>query len=149
MWGTMRGLGTLLGVDGSEAAGQAWPGLAKLATGSLILTTLPLAPMYLMTPGHMLPSWLRESRTAMLEAGKAFVAWDQWESNGPRAAGAVAFNIVTAILTRGGGATVEGAGKAAAATRALNIAGKVGQAIDSMTTSSKAQAPACRNSATW
>jgi hypothetical protein len=132
VWGTIKGLGTLFGVDGSEAAGQAWSGLAKLATGSMFLATLPLAPVYLMTPGHMLPSWIRESRTTMLEAGKAFVAWDQWESNGPRAAGAVTFNVITAVITRGGGAAVEGAGKAAAATRALNIAGKVGQAIDPM-----------------
>ncbi|MGD3112459.1 hypothetical protein [Streptomyces sp. YGL11-2] len=133
VWGTIKGLGTLIGVDGSEAAGQAWAGLAKLATATTITAALPLAPIFLMTPGHMLPSWLRESRTAMLETGKALVAWDQWESNGSRAAGAVTFNIITAIFTRGGGAAVSGAGKAGAAAKALSIAGKVGHAIDPMT----------------
>ncbi|MGG2460636.1 hypothetical protein ACO0M4_12595 [Streptomyces sp. RGM 3693] len=134
VWGSIKGLGALIGLEGSEAAGQAWTGLAKLTTGTTILTTMPfLAPMYLMTPGHMLPSWLRDSRTAMLETGKAFVAWDQWESNGSRAAGAVSFNVVTAILTRGGGAAVESASKAGVAVRAVSVAGKVGEVIDPMT----------------
>ncbi|MFK0293926.1 hypothetical protein ACIQU6_26140 [Streptomyces sp. NPDC090442] len=133
-WGAIRGLGTLIGVDGWDAAKQAWTNLAKLATTTALLGTMPaLAPMYFMTPGRMLPSWLRDSRTAMVEAGKAFVAWDQWKSNAPRAAGAVAFNVVTAIITRGGGAAVEGAGKAGAAVRAVSIAGKVGEVIDPMT----------------
>ncbi|MFD7106117.1 hypothetical protein ACFWA8_25145, partial [Streptomyces celluloflavus] len=132
-WGAIKGLGTLIGVDGWDAAGQAWTGLAKLTATSALIATMPfLAPMYAMTPGRMLPSWLRDSRTAMLEAGKAFVAWDQWESNGPRAAGAVTFNVLTAIITRGGAAAVEGAGKAATAVRALSVAGKFGEAIDPM-----------------
>ncbi|MEV7543248.1 protein phosphatase, partial [Streptomyces sp. NPDC089915] len=36
IWGTVRGLGTLVGVDGWDKAGQAWTGLAKLATGLVI-----------------------------------------------------------------------------------------------------------------
>ncbi|MEU9123509.1 hypothetical protein AB0C96_27175 [Streptomyces sp. NPDC048506] len=133
-WGTIKGLRTLIGVDGWDAAGEAWTGLAKLSTGITITTALPfLAPAYFMTPGHMLPSWLRDSRTAMKETGKALVAWDQWESNGSRAAGAVTFNVLTAIVTRGGGAAVSGAGKASAAARALSIAGKAGEVIDPMT----------------
>ncbi|MFE6739138.1 hypothetical protein [Streptomyces tubercidicus] len=133
VWGTIKGLGTLIGVDGWEAAGQAWTGLAKLSTGVMI-TTLPIVgPAFLAIPGDKLPSWLRDSRTAMKETGKALVAWDQWESNGSRAAGAVTFNVITAIFTRGGGAAVSGAGKAGAAAKALSIAGKVGHAIDPMT----------------
>ncbi|MFJ5594766.1 hypothetical protein ACIQCG_34130 [Streptomyces noursei] len=131
--GGIRALLTLVGVDGGDAAKQAWLGLAKLTTTTSLILALPgLAPAYAMTPRHMLPSWFRDSRTAMLETGKAFVAWDQWESNGPRAAGAVTFNVLTAIITRGGGAAVESAGKAATAVRALSIAGKVGEAIDPM-----------------
>ena len=33
IWGTIKGLGTLVGTDGWDKAGQAWTGLAKLATG--------------------------------------------------------------------------------------------------------------------
>ncbi|WP_407549092.1 hypothetical protein QOM21_08265 [Streptomyces sp. Pv4-95] len=133
VWGTIEGLGTLLGFDGGDAAGQAWAGLAKLSTGITISTLPVLGPAYLTAPGDKLPSWLRDSRTAMKDTGKALVAWDQWESNGSRAAGAVTFNVITAIFTRGGGAAVSGAGKAGAAARAVSFAGKVGQAIDPMT----------------
>ncbi|GGX36382.1 hypothetical protein [Streptomyces noursei] len=133
-WGSIKGLLTLFGWEGSEAAGQAWLGLAKLTTTTSLILAMPgLAAPYLMTPGRMLPSWFRDSRTAMLETGKAFVAWDQWESNGSRAAGAVTFNAITAIITRGGGAAVEGATKAGVAVRAVSMAGKVGEVIDPMT----------------
>lgn len=132
-WGTIKGLGTLIGVDGWEAAGQAWTGLAKLSTG-VTITMLPIVgPAFFAIPGDKLPSWLRDSRTAMKDTGKALVAWDQWESNGSRAAGAVTFNVLTAIFTRGGGAAVSGTGKAAAAAKALSIAGKAGEVIDPMT----------------
>ncbi|MFJ9419955.1 hypothetical protein ACIRPT_38240, partial [Streptomyces sp. NPDC101227] len=77
--------------------------------------------------------WLRDSRTAVLDTGKAFVAWDQWETNGSRAAGAVSFNVVTAVFTRGGGAAVEGAGKAGALAKGLATVSKVGSAVDPMT----------------
>ncbi|MFB0633652.1 hypothetical protein, partial [Streptomyces sp. AB3(2024)] len=40
IWGTIRGLGTLVGVDGWDKAGQAWTGLAKLATG-LVIASMP------------------------------------------------------------------------------------------------------------
>ncbi|MER6843804.1 hypothetical protein [Streptomyces platensis] len=133
VWGTIKGLGTLIGVDGWDAAGQAWTGLAKLATGISIATLPFVGPAFFMIPGDKLPSWLRDSRTAMKETGKALVAWDQWESNGSRAAGAVTFNVITAIFTRGGGAAVSGTGKAATAAKAVSIAGKVGHAIDPMT----------------
>ncbi|WP_037852161.1 hypothetical protein [Streptomyces sp. NRRL S-340] len=33
VWGTIRGLGTLVGVDGWDTAGQAWKGLGQLLTG--------------------------------------------------------------------------------------------------------------------
>ncbi|GAA3193954.1 MULTISPECIES: hypothetical protein [Streptomyces] len=133
VWGTIRGLGTLLCFDGWDAAGQAWTGLAKLSTG-ITITTLPiLGTAFLAIPGDKLPSWLRDSRTAMKETGKALVAWDQWESNAPRAAGAVTFNVLTAVFTEGAGAAASGAGKAGAAAKVVSFAGKAGKAIDPMT----------------
>ncbi|WP_050507181.1 hypothetical protein [Streptomyces rimosus] len=133
VWGTIKGLGTLVGVDGWDAAGQAWVNLAKLSTG-LTITMIPgVGSLYLMAPGKMLPTWLRESRTAMVETGKAMLAWDQWSSNPSRAAGAVTFNVLTALVTRGGTAAVSGAGKAGTVAKALSVAGKVGHTIDPMT----------------
>ncbi|MEU5209340.1 hypothetical protein [Streptomyces sp. NPDC020742] len=129
----VEALKTLFGGHGGDAAGEAWLGLAKLSTG-VTITTLPfVGPAYWMLPDGMLPSWLRESRTAMAETGKAFVAWDQWGSNNSRAAGAVTFNVLSAVITRGGGSAVAGAGKAATAAKAISIGSKVAQAIDPMT----------------
>ncbi|MFI1501735.1 hypothetical protein [Streptomyces platensis] len=131
--GTIDGIYTLFGGHGGDAAGEAWKGLAKLSTAVAITTTPGLNVAYWMAPGKMLPSWLRDSRTAVLDTGKALVAWDQWETNGSRAAGAVTFNIVTAVFTRGGGAAVQGAGKAGALAKGLSVVSKVGSAVDPMT----------------
>lgn len=129
----VEALYTMFGGHGGDAAGKAWIGLAKFSTG-LTLTTLPLVnTTYWMMPGDWLPSWLRDSRTAMIEAGKGFVAWDQWGSNNSRAAGAVTFNVLSAIITRGGGSAVSGASKAATAAKAVSFASKAAQAIDPMT----------------
>ncbi|MFF3271640.1 hypothetical protein ACFYWU_11995 [Streptomyces chrestomyceticus] len=133
LWGTVRGLGTLVGVDGWDAAGEAWVNLAKLSTAITIAAIPGLGAAYLTMPGNMLPSWLRDSRKAMVDTGKAMLAWDQWGTNNSRAAGAVTFNVLTALFTRGGSAAVSGAGKAGAAAKALSFAGKAGQVIDPMT----------------
>ncbi|WP_030413256.1 hypothetical protein [Streptomyces sp. NRRL S-1448] len=132
-WGTVKGLLTLFGWDGADAAGEAWKGLAKLSTSISITLTPVVGAAYWLAPGDKLPSWLRDSRTAMVDTGKALVAWDQWESNGSRAAGAVTFNVITALFTRGGGAALSGTGKAATAAKALSIAAKAGEVIDPMT----------------
>ncbi|MFD4032141.1 hypothetical protein ACFWVP_16860 [Streptomyces sp. NPDC058637] len=131
VWGTIKGLGTLVGYDGFEAAGQAWKGLAQLGTG--LLVTVVAGPAYWTAKDDELPSWLRDSRTAMKETGKALVAWDQWGENPSRAAGAVTFNVVTTVFTGGTGGAVAGGGKAALAAKALSAAGKVSRFVDPMT----------------
>ncbi|MFF5981699.1 ADP-ribosyltransferase [Streptomyces olindensis] len=133
VWGTIKGLGTLVGFGGWEAMGQAWKGLAQLATG-LVITAIPGAQTWFWTASDKdMPSWLRDSRTAMKETGKALVAWDQWGKNPARAAGAVTFNVVTTVFTGGAGAAASGAGKAGAVAKALSVAGKAGRVIDPMT----------------
>ncbi|MEU5715721.1 hypothetical protein AB0G71_08000 [Streptomyces sp. NPDC020403] len=131
VWGTIKGLGTLFCYDGFEAAGQAWKGLAQLGTG--LVVTIAAGPAYWTAKDEDLPSWLRDSRTAMKETGKALVAWDQWGENPSRAAGAVTFNVVTTVFTGGTGGAVAGGGKAALAAKALSAAGKVGRFVDPMT----------------
>ncbi|KDN75106.1 hypothetical protein DF19_26515 [Streptomyces olindensis] len=133
VWGTIKGLGTLVGFGGWEAMGQAWKGLAQLATG-LVITAIPGAQAWFWTASDKdMPSWLRDSRTAMKETGKALVAWDQWGKNPARAAGAVTFNVLTTVFTGGAGAAASGAGKAGAVAKALSVAGKAGRVIDPMT----------------
>ncbi|MFE4371860.1 hypothetical protein ACFRMN_27265 [Streptomyces sp. NPDC056835] len=133
VWGTIKGLGTLVGFSGWDAAGQAWVGLGKLATGVLITAVPVVGAAYWAMPADKLPSWLRDSRTAMKETGKALLAWDQWSENPSRAAGAVTFNVVTTIFTGGTAGAAAGAGKAGAAAKVLSLTGKASRAIDPMT----------------
>ncbi|WP_055712901.1 hypothetical protein [Streptomyces torulosus] len=132
VWGTIKGLGTLVGFNGWDAAGQAWVGLGKLATGVLITGT-PLGAAYWLTPADKLPSWLRDSRTAVVETGKALIAYDEWGKNPSRAAGAVTFNVLTTIFTGGTGGAVAATGKAGAIAKALSFAGRAGRIVDPMT----------------
>ncbi|MER5430646.1 hypothetical protein [Streptomyces sp. NPDC002588] len=133
---TVHGVGTLFGADGSGAAGEAWKGLARLATASA-LTSATLGTWWLV-PDDKLPSWLRDSRTTYKQTVKGFVAWDTWKTNPSRAAGAVGFNVLTVLGTEGVGSAAGAGGRAGAAARALSTAGKVGRAMDPMTYVGKA-----------
>ncbi|MEU9302967.1 hypothetical protein [Streptomyces sp. NPDC048269] len=133
VWGTLKGLGGLVGLQGWDTFKQSWTGLAKLATGLAIVSIPGAGPLFMAVPDDKLPSWLRDSRTAMKETGKALLAWDQWGSNPGRAAGAVTFNVITTIATGGTGGAVSGAGKAGAVAKALSVAGKAGRIVDPMT----------------
>ncbi|WP_329134256.1 ADP-ribosyltransferase [Streptomyces sp. NBC_00670] len=133
VWGTIKGLGTLVGFGGWEAMGQAWKGLAQLATGLAIASIPGVGTAFWALPDDKLPAWIRDSRTAVKETGKALVAWDEWGKNPARAAGAVTFNVVTTVFTGGAGAAASGAGKAGAIAKALSVAGKAGKVIDPMT----------------
>ncbi|MFF0287509.1 hypothetical protein [Streptomyces sp. NPDC005262] len=128
VWGTIKGLGTLTGFDGWDAAKQAWTGLGKLTTG--LVLTVAVGPAFWELSDDELPTWVRDSRTAMKETGKALVAWDQWGDNPSRAAGAVTFNVLTTVFT---GGAVAGAGKAGLAAKALSFAGKAGRIVDPTT----------------
>ncbi|WP_374199353.1 hypothetical protein [Streptomyces sp. ISL-44] len=130
---TVKGLGGLVGLQGWDTFKQSWTGLAKLGTGLAIATMPGVGPLFMAAPDDKLPSWLRDSRTAMKETGKALLAWDQWGSNPGRAAGAVTFNVLTTVFTGGAGGAASGAGKAGAVAKALSFAGKAGRAIDPMT----------------
>ncbi|MEU5117227.1 hypothetical protein AB0G64_37895, partial [Streptomyces longwoodensis] len=133
VWGTIKGLGTLVGFGGWEAMGQAWKGLAQLATGIALASIPGVGTAFWLLPDDKLPSWIRDSRTAMKETGKALVAWDEWGKNPGRAAGAVTFNVLTTVFTGGAGGAAAGAGKAGAVAKVLSVAGKAGKVIDPMT----------------
>ncbi|MEH0429123.1 hypothetical protein QBB34_22940 [Streptomyces stelliscabiei] len=133
VWGTIRGLGTLVGVDGWDAAGQAWTGLGKLLTGIVITAVPVVGAAYWLAPDDKLPSWLRDSRTAVVETGKALIAYDEWGKNPSRAAGAVTFNVLTTVFTGGAGGAVAGTGKAGAIAKAISFAGRAGRIVDPMT----------------
>ncbi|MEU2154063.1 hypothetical protein ABZ532_03380 [Streptomyces sp. NPDC019396] len=127
-WGTIRGIGTLFGADGFDAALGAWENLGKVIAGVSLLVS-PMALPYLATPDKYMPEHLRESRTALKEAGKAMVSWDQWGKDNARAAGATFGNVITTIFTGGAGAAVKGG----AIARGISLAGKTARFIDPMT----------------
>lgn len=133
VWGTITGLGTLVGFDGLDAAGQAWKGLGQLLTGVVISIVPGVRDAYWSMPDEQLPSWLRDSRTAVKETGKALLAWDKWGSNPSRAAGEVSFNVLTTVFTGGAGGAVAGAGKAGAVAKTLSVASKVSKVVDPTT----------------
>ncbi|WP_328552857.1 hypothetical protein [Streptomyces sp. NBC_00358] len=133
VWGTVKGLGTLVGFDGLDAMGHAWDGLGKLATG-IVISTTPLAAAYWLAPDDKLPAYLRDSRNAVKETGKALVAYDQWGKNPARASGAVTFNVLTAVFTDGAGAAAKGG----AVARTVSVLGKAGRLVDPITYIGKA-----------
>ena len=130
-WSTLKGLGTLVGFGGWESFKQSWTGLGHLAVGLGASSLLGPAglPLLLMTPDKALPGFLKDGKHAVINAGKSMVAWDEWGKNPGRAAGAVTFNVLTAVATDGAG----DAAKAGSVAKAISIAGKGGRLIDPMT----------------
>ncbi|MFJ2024200.1 hypothetical protein ACIODW_10395 [Streptomyces sp. NPDC087897] len=131
VWGTVKGLGTLVGVDGWESMKQAWTGLGNLTTGVILTVTAP--HVLWLTPEKHLPGFVRDARNAMKETGKALIAYDQWGENPARAGGAVTFNVLTTVFTGGTGGGVSGAGKAATAAKAISFANRASRAVDPTT----------------
>ncbi|WP_405463181.1 hypothetical protein [Streptomyces anulatus] len=131
VWATVKGLGTLVGFDGWDAAKQAWTGLGNLTTG--VILTIAAPHVLWLTPEDKLPGFARDARNAMKETGKALIAYDQWGENPARAGGAVTFNVLTTVFTGGAGGGVSGAGKAAVAAKALSFANKAGRFVDPTT----------------
>ncbi|MEV4433423.1 hypothetical protein [Streptomyces sp. NPDC049585] len=123
VWGTVKGLGTLVGFDGWDNMKNAWKGLGMLAVGVAVYAS----PIGRAIPDSMLPKFVQDSKKVAREAGKAMVAWDEWGKNPARAAGAVTFNVLTSITGAGNVA------KAGVAGKVVNIAGKAGKIIDPMT----------------
>ncbi|MGW8725240.1 hypothetical protein ACWGNF_04270 [Streptomyces sp. NPDC055808] len=127
--GTLKGIALLTGADGWDAAGKAWTGLAKVATGLAIAVTPGVGGLFLTAPAGTMPKWLRDSRTALKETGKALIAYDEWDKNPARAAGGVAFNVLTTVFTGGTGTAAKGG----AVARTVSALGKAGRAVDPMT----------------
>lgn len=129
IWGTVQGIDTLLGADGWDKAGEAWWGLAKVATGLALAIAPGAGAFYMAAPDSTMPTWFRESRTALKETGKALIAYDEWGKNPSRAAGGVAFNVLTTVFTGGAGAAAKGG----AVAKTVSVLGKVGRVVDPMT----------------
>ncbi|GAA1419880.1 hypothetical protein GCM10009601_17490 [Streptomyces thermospinosisporus] len=124
VWGTVEGIGTLVGFNGSHQAKQAWEGIFRALIGTEV---------YLMEAGGQKPSgvlgtkYAQESKLYAKEFGKSLVAWDMWEENPARATGTVVFNLLTLGV---GPLKAASAGRAGTAARAAAAAAKVGEVVD-------------------
>ncbi|MDK1472967.1 hypothetical protein QNO07_05905 [Streptomyces sp. 549] len=129
VWGTLVGLGGLVGLQGWDTFKESWKGLGQLATGLAVLSTpgALLATQFL--PDGAVKDWVDESMNTTKEVGKSLVAWDEWGKDPARAAGLVVFNVVTTIGTGGAGLVA----KTGTAGKIANAAGKVGHIADPMT----------------
>jgi hypothetical protein len=111
VWGTVKGLGTLIGVDGTgfhwETAGASWSGI-------LALTGFNTKTM------QKDPELQRESWTELL---KATVGWDEWGKDPGRAFGQALWGIGSLVIPIAGEA-----GKVGAAGKVGEVAGAVGKA---------------------
>ncbi|MGP3927872.1 hypothetical protein [Streptomyces sp. 8N616] len=136
IWGGIQGLGTLVGVDGADAAGDAWGHLGDIVGG---------IGQYTMTPYDALMDWTfgeepdspaeTRQKQAAKDFGKALVAWDKWEENPARASATVVFNVLT--LGAGPLAAAAKGGKAGAAAKGAATAAKIGEYIDPLSAAFK------------
>ncbi|MEU8584594.1 hypothetical protein [Streptomyces abikoensis] len=126
-WAQIRGLGTLVGVDGMEKSKEALKNMALLAFAS---NYVPGAEVARYLPDSWLPKVGRDYKKAANGTSKGLVAWDEWGKNPYRAFGTLTFNGLT-LLTPVGEATA--ATKAGVTAKAVTTAAKVVEAIDPAT----------------
>ncbi|CAL9469121.1 hypothetical protein SUDANB171_02787 [Streptomyces sp. enrichment culture] len=134
IWGTITGLGGLLGFQGWDVFKESWKGLGQLATGLAIVTSPLNALAYSLMPDGAVKDWMDDSLDVTLETAKGLVAWDMWSEDPARAAGLTTFNVLTTVASFGAGAGVRAAASGAGtATRITAAAARVGTVIDPMT----------------
>ncbi|MFI9806672.1 hypothetical protein ACIHEJ_20320 [Streptomyces sp. NPDC052301] len=125
VWGSIKGLGSMVGLNGSQAFKDTWSGLGRVFIG---------ADTYLHEMGGKKPSgfyasdYAQGSKAYAKEFAKSFVAWDEWKENPARASATVLFNGLT--LGAGPLGVAAKAGKFGAVARGAGVAAKIGEVID-------------------
>ncbi|MFE3682504.1 hypothetical protein ACFXPM_04590 [Streptomyces sp. NPDC059095] len=130
IWGSIDGIGTLLGYHGLDAQSQAWNGLRRTFVGGYAYG------MDLLGEGEHLSSWQRDSEAYAKEFGKQFVAYDLQKKDPARAHAVVFFNLIT--LASGPAAGVARLGKGGAIAKAAGTVAKIGDVLDPLSGSLKA-----------
>jgi hypothetical protein len=132
--GDVRGALNLVGFWGHDGSVWSLGTLTQTLGGLSKLARIATDPTQIITNQYSaLPGLEKgEALRTVKEVGKSFLAWDQWEDDGPRAAGAVAYNaasVLTVVLKIGSAGKVAGAaGKAAEAGDAGAAAVRAGEA---------------------
>ncbi|MEN1883870.1 hypothetical protein [Streptomyces mirabilis] len=96
IWGGIKGLGTLVGWNGSDAAGDAWGHLGDVVSGIGQYTAKPYDALmdWAIGPDKESATEVRQKKAAK-DFAKSMVAWDMWSENPARAAATVVFNGLT------------------------------------------------------
>lgn len=119
LWGTVTGLGLLVGIDGTgwhwETMRDSWEGMSALIGNN----------------GDGTWSW-GTAGEAWLGLGKGLIAYDTWGDDPARAAGGAVFNIATILIPAGAAVTgTKTAGAAAGnAGRVANLFAKGARIVD-------------------
>ncbi|MFC9630662.1 hypothetical protein ACFTY8_15525 [Streptomyces mirabilis] len=137
IWGGIKGLGTLVGWNGSDAAGDAWGHLGDVVSGIGQYTAKPYDALmdWAIGPDKESATEVRQKKAAR-DFAKSMVAWDMWSENPARAAATVVFNGLT--LGAGPLAVAAKGGEVGAVAKGAGIAAKVGEYIDPVAVGLKA-----------
>jgi hypothetical protein len=130
IWGSIDGLGTLIGYHGAEARDQAWDGLRRTGVGAYAYG------MDLFGQGDHLSDWERDSKDYAKEFAKGFIAYDMQEEDPARAHAVVSFNLLTVIA--GPAAGISKLGKGGSFAKAAGTVAKIGDALDPLSGGLKA-----------
>ncbi|MEI5009094.1 hypothetical protein RB196_18985 [Streptomyces sp. PmtA] len=127
--GSIKGLGTLVGWNGSDAAGDAWSHLGDIVSGIGQYTITPYDAFmdWAIGPDEESATEIRQKQAAK-DFGKSLVAWDMWGENPARASATVVFNVLT--LGAGPLAAASKGGKTGAGAKTAATAAKIGEYID-------------------
>ncbi|MFD8460491.1 ICP22 family protein [Streptomyces antimycoticus] len=133
IWGGLKGLKTLTGLDGGDAAGNAWGHLGDVVGGIGQYTIKPYDAFmdWAFGEDQDSPDEARQKQAAK-DFGKSLVAWDMWSENPARASATVVFNGLT--LGAVPAARVIKGGKAGAAAQG---AAKIGEYLDPLSATFK------------
>lgn len=136
VWGTIKGLGSMVNVFDWDNFKKTWSGIGSVFGG---------ISAYLITPydwamdkmfGPVDHSDREQQKAALRNFGKSLVAWDEWDKDPSRAFGAVLFNGAT--LGSGSLLKLGKAGKLGVGAEAATVLGKAGALVDPMSYLGKA-----------
>ncbi|MFD3544280.1 hypothetical protein ACFWUW_01425 [Streptomyces sp. NPDC058655] len=139
VWGTLKGLGSMLNVFDWDNFKKTWSGVGDVFGGvsGYIITPYDWAMDKMFGPVDH--SDRERQKAALRNFGKSLVAWDEWGKEPSRAFGTVVFNG----LTLGAGTALKlgkagQGGKLSAGAEALTALGKAGVLVDPMSYLGKA-----------
>ncbi|MFC9817144.1 hypothetical protein ACFVJM_34395 [Streptomyces virginiae] len=136
VWGTIKGLGSMVNVFDWDNFSNTWSGIADVFIGisGYLITPYDWAMDKMLGPTDH-SEW-DKGKAALRNFGKSLVAWDEWGKDPARAGGTVVFNV----LTIGSGSLLKlgRAGKLGVGAEVATAMGRAGALVDPMSYLGKA-----------